>query len=127
MKETNKSREGFEPPTTDSESIVLTGYTIRTHFSLTLSRLSYSPKKEIERRWDRTTDLQMTKIQHLALQPLPRIELGTCSLRVNRSATELKRLAKKQKGQEEGGIRTPEPEGRELESRAFDRFATSKN
>ena len=27
--------------------------------------------------------------------------------------------------QEEGGIRTPEPEGRELESRAFDRFATS--
>ena len=40
---------GIDPTT--SGSFIL-------HFSLTLSRLSYSPKNE--RRWDRTTDLQMT-------------------------------------------------------------------
>ena len=43
--------------------------------------------------------------------------------RINHT-TRLRALDNK-KSQEEGGIRTPEPEGRELESRAFDRFATS--
>ena len=47
------------------------------------------------------------KILFLQIKPLGRIELPTCSLRVNRSATELKRLANQKKGHPIPGI---EPE-----------------
>ena len=128
------------------------GCSYYTHFSLTLSRLSYSPKSELreggiepptfryhearagfEPANPKDLDLNQahltallpllkrnhslaTSLTPLRKQPLGRIELPTCSLRVNRSATELKRPKREIKT--EDAKRTP---AREIQAQGGDR------
>jgi hypothetical protein len=56
--------------------------------------------------FDRFATSPQKKPTSLVVKPLGRIELPTCSLRVNRSATELKRLKQEISVKAQGGDRT---------------------
>ena len=65
MKGKRKSREGFEPPTADSESTVLTDYTTRTNNKK-------RKKKRARIELANPKDLDLNQAHLTALLPLPK-------------------------------------------------------